>query len=51
MKAFIPNVKMHKELGDALKDAMAAGVNVLVYDTLVMEGEVLFGRKVELMKW
>ena len=51
MKAFVPNVEMHKELGDALKDAMAVGVNVLVYDTVVREGEVLFGRKVELMKW
>ena len=51
MKAFVPNVKMHKDLGDALKDAMAAGVNVLVYDTIVREGEVIFGKKVELMKW
>lgn len=51
MKAFVPNVEMHKAFGDALKDAMAAGVNVLVYDTVVREGEVLFGKKVELMKW
>lgn len=51
MKAFIPNVKMHKDFGDALKDAMDAGVNVLVYDTIVREGEVIFGKKVELMKW
>ena len=51
MKAFVPNVKLHKDFGDALKDAMAAGVNVLVYDTIVREGEVLFGKKVELMTW
>lgn len=51
MKAFAPNVEMHKDFGDALKDAMDAGVNVLVYDTVVKKGEVLFGKKVELMKW
>lgn len=51
MKAFVPNVEMHKDFGDALKDAMDVGVNVLVYDTVVREGEVLFGKKVELMKW
>ena len=51
MKAFVPNVEMHKDFGDALKDAMAAGVNVLVYDTVVREGEVIFGKEVELMTW
>lgn len=51
MKAFVPNVKLHKDFGDALKDAMDVGINVLVYDTIVREGEVLFGKKVELMKW
>lgn len=51
MKAFVPNVEMHKDFGDALKDAMDVGVNALVYDTVVREGEVIFGKKVELMKW
>lgn len=51
MNAFVPNVKMHKDFGDALKDAMDAGVNVLVYDTVVREEEVIFGKEVELMTW
>ena len=29
---FTPNIKMHKELGDALIEAQNAGVNVLAYD-------------------
>lgn len=51
MKAFVPNVEMHKDFGDALKDAMDVGVNVLVYDTVVREEEVIFGKEVELMTW
>ena len=32
VKYFTPNIKMHKELGDALIEAQNAGVNVLAYD-------------------
>ena len=32
VKYFIPNDKMHKELGDALRNAKSNGVNILAYD-------------------
>ena len=32
VKYFTPNIKIHKELGDALIEAQNAGVNVLAYD-------------------
>lgn len=32
VKYFTPNDKMHKELGDALRNAKSNGVNILAYD-------------------
>ena len=40
VKYFTPNIKMHKELGDALIEAQNAGVNVLAYDCEVTPNSI-----------
>ena len=40
VKYFTPNIKMHKELGDALIEAQSAGVNVLAYDCEVTPNSI-----------
>ena len=40
VKYFTPNIKMHKELGDALIEAQNAGVNILAYDCEVTPNSI-----------
>ena len=40
VKYFTPNIKMHKELGDALIEAQNLGVNILAYDCEVTPNSI-----------
>ena len=40
VKYFTPNIKMHKELGDALIEPQNAGVNILAYDCEVTPNSI-----------
>ena len=40
VKYFTPNIKMHKELGDALIEAQNSGVNILAYDCEVTPNSI-----------
>ena len=40
VKYFMPNIKMHKELGDALIEAQNTGVNILAYDCEVTPNSI-----------
>ncbi len=49
VKYFTPNDKMHKELGEALRDAKSNGVNVLAYDCNVTSDSIEIKDKVKVM--
>lgn len=40
VKYFTPNIKMHKEFGDVLKEAQKEGVHILAYECLVKEDSI-----------
>jgi len=49
IKYFTPNDKMHKELGDALRNAKANGVNILSYDCNVTRDTIEIKDEVEVI--
>lgn len=49
VKYFTPNVKMHKEFGDILKEANLSGVHILAYDCNVDENSITINEKVKVV--
>ena len=49
VKYFTPNDKMHKELGDALRNAKANGVTILSYDCNVTRDTIEIKDEVEVI--
>ncbi|NLJ41949.1 MAG: DNA/RNA nuclease SfsA [Clostridiales bacterium] len=47
MKYFIPNDETDPVFGRALREAHQAGVDILVYDSLVKEDEILIGKRLD----
>ncbi|CEK29776.1 sugar fermentation stimulation protein [[Clostridium] sordellii] len=49
VKYFTPNIKMHKEFGQALKNAYSKGVNILAYDCDVTLNSLDIKNKVDIV--
>ena len=49
VKYFTPNIKMHKEFGQALKNAQSKGVNILAYDCDVTLNSLDIKNKVDIV--
>ena len=47
--SFSPNYETHTEFGEALKKACDAGVEILVFDCLVSENELILDKNVDIM--
>lgn len=45
-KVFIPNSEMDRTFAEVLKAAVNAGVNVLVYDSVVDENSISIGSRI-----
>ena len=46
---FTPNIEMHKEFGDVLKEADAKGVKILAYDSIVNIDEIKLNKPVKVI--
>lgn len=46
---FTPNIEMHKEFGDVLKEAEESGVNILAYDSLVEIDNIKLNKPVKVI--
>ena len=46
---FTPNYEMQKEFGDALKEAEAAGVKILCYDSIITEDSITMNNPVKII--
>ena len=46
---FTPNIEMHKEFGDVLKEADAKGVNILAYDSIVKIDDIKLNKPVKVI--
>lgn len=46
VKSFMPNIKMHKEFGQALSEAKDQGVKVLAYDSMVTKDSITINKEV-----
>ena len=46
---FTPNIEMHKEFGDVLKEADAKGVKILAYDSIVKIDDIKLNKPVKVI--
>ena len=48
VRTFMPNDAMHKAFGDALREARAAGVNILAYDCVITPDEMKIDKSIKI---